>query len=125
MKLRIIELTAKIEIKAKVFWQKTRDLGKTFKREADETKVAVKILKKIIRKEEVSPEQIQFLKSQSVDLGKAMAIVGLQAIPGSSLALLGLEKIGQKHGFTLFPKDQVEPDMKPLASDTPEAETFD
>lgn len=47
-----------------------------------------------------------FLKGQSIDLAKAMAIVGVQAIPGSSVAVIALEKLAQKRGFTLFSKDQ-------------------
>ena len=62
---------------------------------------------------EVTPEQVQFLKDQSVDVGKALALIGLQAIPGSSVAIIAIEKAGQKHGFTLFPKDQVDPEEKP------------
>lgn len=81
-----------------------------FKREASETYIAAKILRNIAEGKETTPEQIKFLKEQSIDFGKALALIGLQAIPGSSIAVIALEKVGQKHGFTLFPKDQVDPE---------------
>lgn len=90
-------------------FKKFKNLGQAFKREANETVLAAKILKNMLQKKEVSPEQIEFLKSQSADLGKALAIIGLQAIPGSSIAIIALEKIAQKHGFSLFPQDQTDP----------------
>ena len=85
-------------------WDKIKSTGKAFRREADETVIAAKILKKILTGEPVTEDQIMFLKGQSIDLAKAMAIVGVQAIPGSSIAVIALEKLAQKHGFTLFPK---------------------
>lgn len=91
---------------------KIRLAGVFFKREASETVLAAKIFKKMLQKEEVTKEQIEFLKSQSLDLGKALAIIGVQAIPGSSVAIVALEKIAQKNGFTLFPKDQEDPNIK-------------
>jgi hypothetical protein len=101
----------KIKQKANAAWDKTKQIGNAFKREASETVIASKILLKLSKGEEVSPEQIKFLKEQSIDFGKALALVGLQAIPGSSVAIVALEKVGEKHGFTLFPKDQTDPDM--------------
>lgn len=80
-----------------------------FKREGKETYIAAKIFIKISKGKEVTPEQISFLKSQSIDIGKVLALIGLQAVPGSSVALIALEKFGKKHGFTIFPKDQIEP----------------
>ena len=99
-------------LKLKSFWNKTKQIGTSFRREADETMTASKILLRLIEGKDVTPEQIAFLKSQSVDLGKAIALIGLQAIPGSSVGIIALEKIGEKHGFTLFPKDQVDPKVE-------------
>ena len=99
-----------IKVKIIAIWAKTKKLGVAFRREADETYLASKILLELAKGEEVLPEQIKFLKEQSIDFGKALAIIGLQAIPGSSVAIIALEKIGEKHGFTLFPKDQVDPE---------------
>lgn len=109
IKKEINEIEDKITNTAKSVWEKTKSIGKAFKREAEETKLAAKILIEITRGHEVSDEQIKFLKEQSIDFGKALAIIGLQAIPGSSVAIVALEKVGQKHGFTVFPKDQIDP----------------
>jgi len=107
------ELLLKIKIyavtKSIIVWGGIKSVGKAFKRESEETRAASKILMRIVKGKEVTHEEIQFLKDQSVDLGKAMAIIGLQAVPGSSIAIIAIEKVGQKHGFTLFPKEQKEP----------------
>ena len=102
-KLKIFILT-----KAIVTWSWIKSVGKAFKRESKETKIASKILLKMLRGKKVTPEEIQFLKGQSVDLGKALALIGLQAIPGSSFAIIVIEKVAQKYGFTLFPQEQKE-----------------
>ena len=99
-----------MQIKAKITL-KFNQLVAFFKREGSETVIASKILFIMAQGKEVSPEQIKFLKEQSIDFGKALGIIGLQAIPGSSVAIVALEKIGQKHGFSLFPQDQVDPKM--------------
>lgn len=87
-------------------WQKTKDTGKAIGREVKETKQAAKILYKLAKGGQPSNEEIQFLKSQSADLGKALVLIGLQAVPGSSLAVVGIEKLLKKHGMTLFPQAQ-------------------
>ena len=81
-------------------------------REIKETAKAAQILAKLVRRKHPTPEEIKFLKSQSVDIAKAVALIGLQAVPGSSLGIIALEKIGQKHGFTLFPKAQEDQDKE-------------
>lgn len=106
------EIKKKIKEHTDILIVKIKAVGVFFKREANETKIAAKILVKMSKGEEVTPEQIKFLKEQSIDFGKALAIVGLQAIPGSSVGIIALEKLGQKHGFTVFPTDQQEPEFK-------------
>ena len=91
--------------------QSVQSLKIASKRELHETYVASEILLKLSTGHEVSGEQIKFLKEQSVDFTKALVLIGLQAVPGSSVAIIALEKIGEKHGFTLFPKAQENPDM--------------
>ena len=101
-------------IRARVFvfaqslslWTKTKTIGKAFQREARETRQASKILLKMVHGKDVSKEEIKFLKDQSVDIGKALALIGLQAVPGSSVAIIAIEKVAQRHGFTLFPQSQ-------------------
>ena len=84
----------------------TIDAGKAIKRESIETKDASIILMKVIKGKEVSDEEVTFLKKQSIDVGKVLALIGLQAIPGSNVAIIALEKFGQKHGFSVFPTAQ-------------------
>lgn len=105
--------TLKLQIKEKATkaWEKIKSIGRASKREAQETYLASKILLDLSRGKEVSEDQIKFLKEQSIDFGKALALIGLQAVPGSSVAIVALEKIGEKHGFTLFPQDQKDPEM--------------
>lgn len=83
---------------------------RAFKRESKETVVAAKILSKLIKDEKsVTEEEIRFLKNQSVDLGKAISLIGLQLVPGSSIGIIVLERIGKKNGFTIFPKEHKLP----------------
>lgn len=118
MNKNILNFKNSVVTKSKLIWDKTKLVGKAFKREAHETEVASKIFLKIVERKKVTPKEIQFLKDQSVDIGKALALIGLQAVPGSTLAIIAIEKFGHKHGFTLFPKAQVEPDQeKNKASD--------
>lgn len=94
-------------------WQSTKNFGKAFKRESKETVKAAKILGKLITKKEPTQDEINFLKSQSVDIGKAVALLGLQFIPGSSLGIIALEKSLKKYGMTIFPKSQEEQSEPP------------
>ena len=104
LKIKIYTATKSI-----IVWGGIKSAGKAFKRESEETRAASKILMKIVKRKEVTHEEIKFLKDQSVDLGKAMAIIGIQAVPWSSLAIIAIEKVGQKHGFTILPKEQNVP----------------
>jgi len=104
LKIKIYTATKSI-----IVWGGIKSIGKAFKRESEETKAASKILMKIVKGKDVTHEEIKFLKDQSVDLGKAMAIIGIQAVPWSSIAIIAIEKVGHKHGFTIFPKEQTVP----------------
>jgi len=92
--------------KANKTWQSTKKVGKAIGRETKETAIAAKILYKLVKRKNPTPEEIKFLKGQSADLGKALALIGLQAIPGSSAVVIALEKVLKKYGMTLFPKKQ-------------------
>ncbi len=72
--------------------------------EGQDTQVAAKILLLLLENKPVTPKEISFLKSESIDFTKVLALIGLQAIPGSSIAIVVLQKIAVKHGFSLFPK---------------------
>ena len=100
-----------VKDKGEKTWNTTKKVGKAIGREAKETLVASKILIKLIKnKKEPTKKEIEFLKAQSKDLGKSLALIGLQAIPGSSVAIIALEKTLKKHGLSLFPKKQELPD---------------
>lgn len=91
----------------KVIIYGTIKFRRAFRRERKETVIAAKILRKLIKDEDsVTEEEVNFLKSQSADLGKAAGLLGLQFVPGSSLGIIALEKLGKKKGFTIFPKEQ-------------------
>jgi hypothetical protein len=84
----------------------TIELKAFFKRESRETVIAAKILKKlIINEKSVTKKEIFFLKHQSVNIGKAIGLIGLQFIPGSSVGIIALERIAKKRGLTIFPKE--------------------
>lgn len=105
------KLKKKIADKFKKLWHQTKHIGKVIKIETNETYLASQILLKLAKGKEVTPEQIKFLKEQSIDFGKALALIGLQAVPGSSLAIIAIEKAGKKYGFSVFPKDQKDPEV--------------
>lgn len=75
-----------------------------FKREKKETKEAIRILKKVLRKQDPTPEEIKFLKSQSADIAKIVGVMGLGAI--SMVIPIALEKSLNKWGISIMPKDQ-------------------
>lgn len=73
------------------------------KLELDDTHVAAEILVHLLEEKVVNKEQIHFLKEQSIDFTKVLALIGLQVIPGSSILLIILEKIAKSHGFSILP----------------------
>lgn len=101
MRKRIKKLTNKFRESWKTFLR-------IFKREKQETKEAIRILKKLLRKENPSPEEIKFLKSQSADLAKIVAVMSMGAV---SMAIpIALEKILNKWNISIMPKDQTPED---------------
>ena len=80
--------------------------------ESYDTLVAGEILLLLLEGKQVSEEQLTFLKKQTIDFTKVLAIIGLQAVPGSSIAIIALQKIGEKHGIDIIPKPTAPPKMK-------------
>jgi len=74
--------------------------------EVKETHEAALILWKMAKGKKVSDKEIKFLKAQSIDIGKALAIIGLQAVPFSSAAIIAIEVAAKKYGFSIFPTSQ-------------------
>lgn len=102
-----------IEDKAAIFVEKFEEnlvnIEHATEREAHETYLAAEILLNLTEGKPVDHEQIVFLKEQSFDVAKALALIGLQAIPGSSIAIIALEKICERHGYSLFPEAENDP----------------
>lgn len=98
--------------------EKLKALGHVTEREAKDTYLASEILLSLIRGHEVPEAQIVFLKGQSVNVGKALVLIGLQAVPGSSVGIVLLEKLAEKHGLSLLPRVLDEPQM-PEEQETP------
>lgn len=88
---------------------KIKQLGKGIGRETVETIHASKLLLKLLKGETLSNEEVDFLKKQGGDIAKSITLLGLQFVPGSSLAIIGIEKAGKKYGFSLFPSQQQIP----------------
>ena len=105
MRFNIVE---KVKLFKSKFINKTIQVEKIIIREAHETHEASLIFLKMSKGENVSKEEIEFLRNQSIDIAKALSIIGLQAVPFSSIGIIAIETIGKKHGFTLFPTKQKE-----------------
>tara|TARA_Y100000589_G_scaffold72528_2_gene65378 strand:- start:1032 stop:1820 length:789 start_codon:yes stop_codon:yes gene_type:complete len=78
------------------------------RREGKETTEAAKILAKIINRKDVTEEDKKFLKEQSKDLARIVAVMGLGAV---SMALpIALEKVLNKWNISIMPKSHSEED---------------
>lgn len=91
--------------------EKFKSLEKDAQLEVKDNYVAAEILLKILERKQVSEEQIKFLKEQSIDFTKVLAIIGLQAVPGSSIVLILLEKEAKKYGIDILPNPRSTPKM--------------
>lgn len=80
---------------AKDFWVQT-------KIEKEETKIAIFILYKIIKRKKVSTKEIKFLKEQSKDLLKILPLLVFQGIP---IPLTPFWILLAKYNPGLLPKD--------------------
>lgn len=95
------------------FWEAKLKLGTDFasdvwditKREASETKIAILILRKMVRGKEVTNGEVKFLKEHSIDLVKILPIVLISGIPIPVPITPLLIILGRKYGFDLLPKD--------------------
>lgn len=86
---------------------KIKSIGNDISREAHETAKAAQIFLKLMDKKSPTPEEIEFLKGQSVDVVKILTLLGLQAVPGSSIAIVALETALKKYGISVLPKNQT------------------
>lgn len=105
------QIEDRIKAEASKALENMKKLGHATEQQVKDTYLASEILLSLTKGNAVSEEQIIFLKEQSLNLGKALALIGLQAVPGSSVAIVILEKVAVKHGFSLFPRELKEPGM--------------
>jgi hypothetical protein len=81
------------------------DTWKATKVEGEETKIAVNILSRMIKGEEVSKKEKSFLKAQSKDLARIIPLVAISGIPIPIPITPLLIMLGKKYGFDFLPKD--------------------
>lgn len=86
------------------------------RREGKETTEAAKILAKLINRKEVTEEEKKFLKEQSKDLARIVAVMSLGAV---SMALpIALEKILNKWNISIIPKSNEPKDKEEINEST-------
>ena len=73
--------------------------------EGEETKIAVNILSRMIKGEEVSEKEKTFLRAQSMDIVRILPLVAISGIPIPLPITPLLIMLGKKYGFDFLPKD--------------------
>jgi hypothetical protein len=81
------------------------DTWEATKVEGEETKIAVNILSRMIKGEEVSDKEKAFLKAQSRDIARILPLVAISGIPIPLPITPLLIMLGKKYGFDFLPKD--------------------
>lgn len=84
-----------------------RDVWDGVKRESRETKEAVRILGELIKGNEVSQTQKDFVKAQSIDLVKAVPLIAISGIPVPVPITPFLLLLGKKIGFDFLPNSHT------------------
>jgi len=75
------------------------------KRESQETKIAVEILRRMLKGEEVSDREKEFVKRQSGDLARILPLVAISGLPIPIPITPLLIMLGKKYGFDFLPRD--------------------
>ena len=75
------------------------------KRESEETKIVVRILSRMLKGEEVSDREKEFVKRQSGDIIRILPLIAIQGIPVPLPITPLLILLGKKYGFDFLPKD--------------------
>lgn len=81
------------------------DVWEVAKRERQETKIALEILKRAIKGEVVSDSEKKFLGAHSKDLIRILPLIAIQGIPIPIPITPLLILLGKKYGFDFLPKD--------------------
>lgn len=85
-----------------------QDVWDATKRESHETKLAVEILGRMIKGEEVTDKEKEFVKKQSGDLARILPLVAISGLPIPIPITPLLVVLGKKYGFDFLPKDHRE-----------------
>jgi hypothetical protein len=95
------------------------DTWEATKVEGEETKLAMNILSRMIKGEEVSEKEKSFLKAQSKDIARILPLVAISGIPIPIPITPLLIMLGKKYGFDFLPKDHRDllSDDKPDGND--------
>lgn len=75
------------------------------KRESQETKIAVEILGRMLKGEEVSDSEKNFVKKQSGDIVRILPLVAISGLPIPLPITPLLIILGKKYGFDFLPRD--------------------
>jgi hypothetical protein len=81
------------------------DTWEATKVEGEETKIALDILSRMIKGEQVSDKEKKFLRAQSMDVVKILPLVAISGIPIPIPITPLLIMLGKKYGFDFLPKD--------------------
>lgn len=84
------------------------DVWDATKRESQETKLAVEILRRMVKGEEVTDGEKAFVKKQSGDLVRILPLVAISGLPIPIPITPLLIVLGKKYGFDFLPKDHRE-----------------
>lgn len=84
------------------------DVWEATKVEGEETKIAVGILSRMLKGDDVTEKEKQFLKAQSGDLVRILPLVAISGIPIPVPITPLLVLLGKKYGFDFLPKDNRE-----------------
>lgn len=81
------------------------------KQELSETKEGVFLLRKIMRGEKLTPQEVEFVKEQAKDITLGTALLGLFILPGGAFLTAALVKVAKKLGIEITPsafREEVE-----------------
>jgi hypothetical protein len=81
------------------------DTWEATKVEGEETKIAINILSRMVKGEEVSSKEKSFLRAQSMDIVRILPLVVISGIPIPIPITPLLVMLGKKYGFDFLPKD--------------------
>lgn len=82
-----------------------QDVWDATKRESNETKLALEILRRMLKGEDVSEGEKEFVKKQSGDLVRILPLVAISGLPIPVPITPLLIVLGRKYGFDFLPKD--------------------